>query len=243
MNYGIDRKKMMKMYPFFNFYFKNSGEKGHRQSMNIIWNKLNELKPRFYLHLEDDWLFINKCNYITDSVSFLERYESDGIHQILFNKNYAEVINGFNLVGGKLVDEDNNDNNIKLHIKDEANLCGSNCAYWPHFSFRPSIIRTNAVLTLGNFDSPNTFFERDYADNYFNLGYTSAYFNEVNCIHIGKLTSETQEDKKNAYQLNNEEQFNFVNEGDNVVKVKEDFPCYLIYKFMIYRFVFSLIFL
>lgn len=223
-----DREQMTKMYPFFDFYFKNSREKGHRQSMNIVWNKLNELKPKFYLHLEDDWLFINKCNYISDSISFLERYESNGIHQILFNKNYAELINDFNLVGGKLLDDDNK---FKLHIKDEANLCGSNCAYWPHFSFRPSMIRTSAVLTLGNFDSPNTFFERNYADKYFHSGYTSAYFNEVNCIHIGKLTSETQNVKKNAYELNNEEQFNLVNvvnEGDKAVKIEEDFPCYLI---------------
>ena len=207
-----DREQMSKLYPFFNFYFKNAGEKGHRQSMNIIWNKLNELKPMFYLHLEDDWLFINKRSYVTDSISFLERFESDGIHQILFNKNYAEIINGFNLVGGKLVDEDNN---IKLHIKDEPNLNGSNCAYWPHFSFRPSVIRTSAVLTLGNFDSPNTFFERDYADKYFHsAGYTSAYFNDVSSIHIGKLTSESRESKKNAYELNNEEQFSNSGSGN-----------------------------
>jgi GR25 family glycosyltransferase involved in LPS biosynthesis len=199
-----DREKMMKMYPFFDFYFKNSGEKGHRQSMNIIWNKLNELKPRFYLHLEDDWLFINKRSYVTDSISFLERVESDGIHQILFNKNYAEIVKDYNLVGGEIIDKDNN---IKLHIKDEPNLHGSNCAYWPHFSFRPSVIRTSAVLTMGDFNSPNTFFERDYADKYFNSGYMSAYFNEVNSIHIGKLTSESRESKKNAYELNNEEQF------------------------------------
>ena len=230
-----DREQMSKLYPFFNFYFKNNaGEKGHRQSMNIIWNKLNELKPRFYLHLEDDWLFINKRSYVTDSISFLERFESDGIHQILFNKNYAEIINGFNLVGGKLVDEYNN---IKLHIKDEANLCGSNCAYWPHFSFRPSVIRTSTVLSLGNFDSPNTFFERDYADKYFHsAGYTSAYFNDVSSIHIGKLTSESRESKKNAYELNNEEQFingDCVNSGADIVMNdkndnKEIFPCYLI---------------
>ena len=199
-----DREQMMKMYPFFNFYFKNSGEKGHRQSMNIIWNKLNELKPKFYLHLEDDWLFINKCNYITESISFLERFESENIHQILFNKNYAEIIDHYKFVGGTII---NGDNKFKLHIKDEPNLNGSNCAYWPHFSFRPSVIRTSSVLTLGNFDSPNTFFERDYADKYFNAGYMSAFFNEVNSIHIGKLTSESQNDKKNAYELNGEEQF------------------------------------
>ena len=222
-----DREQMRKNYPFFNFYFKNASEKGHRQSMNIIWNKLNELKPKFYLHLEDDWLFINKRSYVTDSISFLERVESDGIHQLLFNKNYAEVINDFNIIGGKIIDKDKN---IKHHIKDEPNLNGSNCAYWPHFSFRPSIIRTSAVLTLGNFDSQNTFFERDYADKYFHsAGYTSAFFNEVNTIHIGKLTSESHPDKKNAYELNNEEQFNFVNCVVNNVNInKEDFPCYLI---------------
>ena len=200
-----DREQMVKMYPFFDFYFKTVDEKGHRQSMNIIWNKLNELKPKFYLHLEDDWLFINKCNYITNSVSFLNRYESDEIHQILFNKNYAEVIHHYNTVGGKIME--NTNSMFKLHIKDESNLSGSNCAYWPHFSFRPSMIRTSAVLTLGNFDSPNAFFERDYADKYFNSGYMSAYFNEVNNIHIGKLTSESQSVKKNAYELNDEEQF------------------------------------
>ena len=211
-----DREQMMRMYPFFNFYFKNSEEKGHRQSMNIIWNKLNELKPKFYLHLEDDWLFINKCNYISESISFLERFESEKIHQILFNKNYAEIIDHYNIVGGNII---NGDNKFKLHIKDEPNLCGSNCAYWPHFSFRPSVIRTSAVLTLGNFDSPNTFFERDYADKYFNAGYASAYFNEVNSIHVGKLTSESQSVKKNAYQLNDEEQF-FNTGNTNVIKAK-----------------------
>ena len=215
-----DREKMMKMYPFFDFYFKNPSEKGHRQSMNIIWNKLNELKPKFYLHLEDDWLFINKYNYVTNSISFLDSCESSGIHQILFNKNYAEIVKDYNLVGGEIIDKDNN---IKLHIKDEPNLHGSNCAYWPHFSFRPSVIRTSAVLTLGNFDSPNTFFERDYADKYFNSGYISAYFNEVNSIHIGKLTSETQNDKKNAYELNNEEQFfNCGNENTKTERYNKD---------------------
>jgi FkbM family methyltransferase len=213
-----DREKMMKMYPFFDFYFKNPSEKGHRQSMNIIWNKLNELKPKFYLHLEDDWLFINKYNYVTNSISFLDSCESSGIHQILFNKNYAEIVKDYNLVGGKIIDKDNN---IKLHIKDEPNLNGSNCAYWPHFSFRPSVIRTSAILALGNFDSPNTFFERDYADKYFHFaGYMSAYFNDVSSIHIGKLTSETRESKKNAYQLNNEEQFSNnvnANNDDDIV--------------------------
>jgi hypothetical protein len=35
---------MLKNYPFFKFYFKKDNEKGHLTSMNIIWDKLKELK-------------------------------------------------------------------------------------------------------------------------------------------------------------------------------------------------------
>jgi len=205
-----DRIQMKKLYPFFNFYFKNYNEKGHRQSMNIIWNKLNFIKPKFYLHLEDDWLFIKKQKFISKSISFLDKFKSSNIHQILFNKNYAEIIDHFNLIGGKFIDK-----NIKLHIKDEKNLNGNNCAYWPHFSFRPSIIRTDIILQLGNFDSPNNFFEMDFANKYFNSGFFSSFFNDVNTIHIGKLTHETNSNIANAYHLNNTKQFNDPNNNNN----------------------------
>ena len=205
-----DRIQMKKLYPFFDFYFKNNDEKGHRNSMNIIWNKLNQLKPKFYLHLEDDWLFIKKQKFISKSISFLDKFKSSNIHQILFNKNYAETIDHFNILGGNLIDK-----NIKIHIKDEKNLNGSNCAYWPHFSFRPSIIRTDIILQLGNFDSPNNFFEMDYANKYFNSGFFSAFFNDVNTIHIGKLTHETNSTIANAYHLNDTKQFNDPNFYNN----------------------------
>ena len=40
-----DRRFMKQQYPFFNYYMKSPSEKGHRESMNIIWNKLKELQP------------------------------------------------------------------------------------------------------------------------------------------------------------------------------------------------------
>jgi len=199
-----DRDKMFSEFSFFDYCLKGEEDKGHLKSMNIIWNKLNELKPTYWIHLEDDWLFIKPDNYIQNSINFLENKDNNEnkIHQILFNKNYGETIEHYNLVGGKKISD-----NILLHIKDE-DVKGINSAYWTHYSFRPSMCIVNTILDLGNYDSENTFFEKDYADKWYNAGYQSAYFNEITCLHTGRLTNERNSNVNNAYSLNNEQQFN-----------------------------------
>ena len=37
-------------------------------------------------------------------------------------------------------------------------------------------------MELGDFNTENSFFERDYADKYYEKGYRSMFFNEINCI-------------------------------------------------------------
>ena len=199
-----DRKKMLLNYPFLKFYFKKENEKGHLNSMNMIWNKLNELKPKYWIHMEDDWLFIKPYNYVEKSIKFLEKYKNENIHQILFNKNYGELIDCYNLVGGSRIDN----NEYLLHIKDEPLTSGKTCAYWPHYSLRPSMCIVDTILQLGNYDSANTFFEVEYANKYFASGYKSAYYNEICCLHTGKLTSERNSERPNAYDLNGTVQFN-----------------------------------
>ena len=204
-----DREQMMRLYPFVNYYFKRIDEKGHRPSMNIIWDKIKELQPKYWIHMEDDWLFIKKDNYVTRAINYLESdvCKSRNVQQVLFNRNYAEIIDNFDVVGGeKLQGEDGK--SLLLHVKDQKGLHGPNSAYWPHYSFRPSVTRVEPILEIGNFDTPNNFFERDYADKYFEKGYKSLYFDEINCIHIGKLTSESNDNTKNAYALNDMDQFN-----------------------------------
>ena len=67
-----DTDKMKQKYPFFDFYFKTIDEKGHRKSMNIIFNKLNELNPQYWIHLEDDFLFYDKMKYIITAIKGLK---------------------------------------------------------------------------------------------------------------------------------------------------------------------------
>jgi len=219
---GEDRKKMLKDYPFIKYVFKKHTDKGHLSSMNLIWDKLNEIKPKYWIHMEDDWLFFKPDNYITKSINFLDKNKNHNIHQILFNKNYAEIIEHYDYIGGKFI---NNNMNYLLHVKDEEGLNGRNCAYWPHYSFRPSMILVETILKLGNYDTTETFFERVYADKYYNNGYKSAFFNEITSIHTGRLTSERfDKTKKNAYQLNSVDQFkedninNISNNNINITK-------------------------
>jgi GR25 family glycosyltransferase involved in LPS biosynthesis len=65
--------------------------------------------------------------------------------------------------------------------------------------------KVNAILKLGNFDSPNTFFEIDYARRWTNAGYKTGFFNQITCQHIGKLTKDKS--TPNAYKLNQCDQF------------------------------------
>lgn len=201
-----DRVIMVNEYPWFDFVFKTSNEKGHRESMNIIWDKLNKLKPKYWIHMEDDFLFYDKMNYVTESIQMFQECQENGfpeIKQILFNRNYAETIEGLRIKGDIPLPFTGN---LVLHNHCSGKFPYPNCHYWSHYSFRPAMILVDAILDLGNYNTPNTFFERDYADRWFAKGYKSAFFNKITSRHIGRLTNEIGK-KPNAYTLNNENQF------------------------------------
>lgn len=206
-----DREKMKKLYPFFTFYFKTPQEKGHPQSMNII--KKNITTP-YVFHMEDDWKFFNRRNYISDCMDVLQ---SDVIKQCLINKNYGETENDINIAGGHFnktakglryyIHEYCNTNELKQKfIKKYGNK--KNCAYWPHFSFRPSLIKSEVYEKLGDFNETISHFEMDYANKYIQKTYLSAFLENIYCIHIGRLTSQRNDNSiPNAYDLNGEKQF------------------------------------
>jgi len=206
-----DRNEMKTLFPFFNYIIKKPEERGHRESMNIIWLELQKLKPTFWIHMEDDWMFFQKENYVTKGIQFLDKYETMRINQIVFNKTYGLMYSDLDRVGGIELEK-----GLILHEKRDG-LIGKNCAYWPHYSLQPSITRTKVILELGNYNSENTFFERDYANNYDANNYKTAFFPSIYSLHIGKQHWET--DGKNAYALNEVSQFNLTSESkiDNTI--------------------------
>jgi tetratricopeptide (TPR) repeat protein len=193
-----DRLVMQTDYPFFDYYMKEPAEKGHRESMNIIWNKLREIQPTYWIHMEDDWLYFKQESYVSRGIAFLEKYESQNIHQLVFNREYGLMLKDMNRTSVEPLES-----GVVLHSQTEVE--GPNCAYWPHYSIQPSIIRTRVILELGNYDSPNTFFERDYANKYGAAGYKTMFFDGIYSFHIGK--QHWEKTGMNAYALNAVGQF------------------------------------
>ena len=219
-----DKEKMKEKYPFVDFYFKNLNEKGHPQSMNIIRD--NVTTP-YIFHMEDDWQFFNRQNYMTKCLDVLS--QNSKIGQCLINKNYAETSRDHNICGGyfkqtstglryyihefTLTEEDKKKFNEKYgQVKQ--------CAYWPHFSFRPSLFRRKVLDDIGPYNEKVSHFEMEYSCRYNNLGLVSAFLEGIYCQHIGRLTSERHDtSKQNAYTLNDEAQFSGKEEKLNKEKV------------------------
>jgi GR25 family glycosyltransferase involved in LPS biosynthesis len=195
-----DRQQMVQLYPWIHFYMKKESEKGHCNSMNIIWNKLNTVKPKYWIHMEDDFLFYHPMYYIKPFLPVLAS-NPHNIKQIVYNRNYAETIDHYS-VQGHLPTEFPN---IVLHDHHDEMKPYSNCHYWPHYSFRPSICLVEPILQLGPF-TPSSFFEKEYANRWTQSLYKTAFYDRITHKHIGRLTSEIGK-VKNAYDLNNESQF------------------------------------
>lgn len=208
-----DRKLMQTKYPFFDYYLKGPAEKGHIASMNVIWNKLNHLRPTYWIHLEDDFLFFDKMDYITKAIDGLDKMKGLNVKQVLFNRAYAETIDDYRIRSYKALPEDHPayPDYCMQDYRPGESFPYPNSHYWPHYSFRPSLIEVSAILDIGNYDCVDKFFEMEYAMKWYNKGFRSAFFNKVTCVHTGRLTSERHtpnEAAKNAYDLNGVDEFN-----------------------------------
>lgn len=219
-------------YPFIRWIFKNKEQKGHSVSMNMIRELTKDYD--YIIHLEDDWEFIEKTYYIKPSLDILEsnKYiiiddnanekiiEDKKIVQVLFNKNYAENFDHI-VWGGFLMQTDTNMKTKFLLHEYYTNSTNHklsnkiNCAYWPHYSFRPSIFKREILNDLGEYDLEG-FFERKYADKFYSSNYLSCFFDKITCLHIGKLTNT---DGINAYSLNNIKQFDLSKSHNNLFNV------------------------
>lgn len=205
-----DREQMKTMYPWIDYYMKGSAEKGHRPSMKIIWNKLNDLRPDYWIHMEDDFLFHTPGSYIEKATQMMIDARNSGynVRQILYNRNYGETIQDYKIQGHRILRRMKHEVALHQHKHVGDNIGYPNCHYWPHYSFRPSIIDVEAVLAIGNYDTPNQFFEMDYANRWTQIGFLSGFYNHITNRHIGRLTSDRNDKSQpNAYELNDESQF------------------------------------
>ena len=212
-----DREEMIRLYPFFNFIFKNEEQRGHANSMNIIRERA-VLKHDYLFHIEDDWSFIQRKPLISSALEILD--EAENYKQVIVNRNYAEeaAVEFLNLAGGFKKRTKNNQRYV-LHeyypkgSEEEAGFYKRNpgarsSCYWPHFSLNPSLIDVSMFSTVGEFNETARHFEMEFSHRYAELGYETCFFDDIYCSHIGKKNRERGDEVlKNAYELNDTIQF------------------------------------
>jgi glycosyltransferase involved in cell wall biosynthesis len=207
-----DRRRMRKLYPFFEFVMKGPARRGHVSSMNLVLDRLGE--SPYWLHLEDDWHFFVDAGYVEPAREILAADPRLG--QVLYNRNYAETLADRELHGGE-VDSTPRGARFRRHRhlprespEWQAYLAalpagGRTNAWWPHYSLRPALVRGRAAREVGRFSPAAGHFELEYAERFTARGWRAAFFDEVRCLHIGRLTG--SDSGENAYVLNRTPQF------------------------------------
>ena len=210
-----DRAAMAARYPFFEFIWKDVSTKGHARSMEML---RAEVSSPFWLHLEDDWEFFAPDAYVSRAIDILE--DDPSLGQVLFNRNYAEIASEREIPGGELRTTTHTHQPYRVHVhavpgtqefeefNREIGKDRPTNSWWPHFSFRPSMLRTSVVNEIGSFSTEPIHFELDFAKRFTAAGFQSAFFDNICNVNIGTLTSETGPNRRpNAYELNGEPQF------------------------------------
>ena len=210
-----DLELMRRRFPFFEFIEKSAEDRGHDRSMQRL---MEEVSTPYWLHLEDDWRFIVRDAYVGRGLAILE--DDPTIAQALFNRNYAETLEDRSLIGGELVRPRAGGAPYRVHTHFDPSTpefhaffgqfpSGSRgCIGWPHFSLRPSLMRTESVRSIGSFPTDVANFELEFAHRFTEAGLRSAFFDTITCLHIGPLTTDRGARRRNnAYDLNRHRQF------------------------------------
>lgn len=208
-----DREYMKLHYPFFTFIFKTPDQKGHANSLNMLWNVI---KTDYVIHFEDDW----KCNEIFSIKEYLDFVKETDYHLLLRKICWAdhEYIKD---IGGKKVFKYmyNKNHNIKPTINRlYDNICISNDSadnndgdddsftdkywWWPNgFSLNVSIFNFKRVKELVGYFKPQIkqeLFEYDFAVRANQKHIKMAYV-DLNINHTGVVSSYKLNDMKRSY--------------------------------------------
>lgn len=236
-----DRKKMKEEFEWCEFVF--NPPLGHSNSMNCIYDKALEYK--YVIGLEDDFYFFEKRNYISESIKVLENDQK--VSQIVFNRcnqevdlydprrkgcsTYSEDLLGeppyyfYHTPFLKKINGPEKDLEINLNFTSEGRntfLDGtdkaSHITFWKGFTFMPSMYSVEKTFKkVGRFVTKG-FFEGTFSEEVYWSGSKTAYFDTFSVYHCGKLAGEINTNIKNAYELNEKDQYG-KNKEEKFIKV------------------------
>lgn len=209
-----DVETMRKLYPFITLHCKTFEDRGHAKSLNSMIPKIT---TPFFFHLEDDWTFLYKTNYLTKCLNVLNEDLSYG--QCLLNRGYGENLNCHKINTPSERKQTSKGNvcfyehfySTDVQEQREKGAGKPNCIYWPHYSLRVGLNRTRLFEHIKNYDERSfVHFEMEFGLKYVNKGFVTTYLDTLFCIHTGRNTSELNDPNSknfNGYTLNNIPQF------------------------------------
>ena len=191
-----DRAWMRQRYPFIEFIETESPAAGLVDSLNLLQQAVTS---KFWLHLEDDWQFFWKGPYIERATEILD--DDPTVAQVAFNRNYAEALEG-PATGGEVKHTGSGGLRYLLHTTGSTEGAGT-VAHWPHFTLRPSLMRTDAIRSVGRFAPGSKHFELEFGERYTAAGMKTAFVDAINCLHTGRLASGDDGDtgRPSAFEL------------------------------------------
>ncbi len=207
-----DLQAMRNRYPFIEYITKPPSQRGHAHSMNRL---LQEVTTPYWLHLEDDWDFITIGHFLQQATHVLD--SNPTLIQTVLNRNWMVTAEP-NVVGGVLRRTESGfpyREHVYLPRGSAAfrkllddHPGGRTAAYWPGFSLNPSVIRTDAVRSVGAFNPGAANFEKDFSERARRLGWNTAFLDTITDLTSGP-THRDPVDKRpaNAYALNGVTQF------------------------------------
>ncbi len=177
-----DFARMTAAYPFIEFIREPAAENGRAHHLNLL---LDAVDTPYWLHLDDDWQFFPRADYITNALAVLN--ERSDIGQVVFNRNYAETLEDRWISGG-LVHRTEAGMRFVAHeyLPQPIWLTAVHRhADWPHFALRPALTRTVAAREAGPFDEVDVGFECRSAEAYTECGWRTAFLDSISSVRIG----------------------------------------------------------
>lgn len=212
-----DRARMAEAFPFFEFVWKEPQQRGHASSLDRLASMVD---TPWWFHLEDDWELVEPLPLIGRLQSVLVADPS--LDQVLCNPNYAETLDDRERLGGSEPACTPDGVRYLRHVHAAPGTPDYDRAvaalapgrahniWWPHFSLRPSLLRTEAVRSLVPFDRAvgAEGFEQAAARRWTAAGRRSGFLDRVVALHTGRLTTQSRElGPPNAYDLNGQIQY------------------------------------
>lgn len=203
---AFEINRMIKKYPFIKWILNPQKNKGHANALNLLFEKV---KTEYIFHMEDDWIFVEKSNFISECLDVLKNEED--IKQVVLYKhrhyNLEEDIKNIKRTpsGVGYIDHPtdifwNKDGTPKKEnmISPLSQVSIDNYASWPGFTLNPSIFKTSSIRKNGKFLN-KVFFEPKYAREFLKNGYKSVALLKNYAYHMdGHWVRKTP----TAYQLN-----------------------------------------